>query len=293
MPPEYCANLCDVAPPSNRWELSFGQMVSAVCDAANFPYCSRIYLGSYFCSRYFLSLDTAFFEEARIFCEQYQLAMTLVIPIFSPDSLETGKDRIATLLEACAPCLDELTVNDYGMLASVQDYPLAINLGRLFMKNPRDPRYPEHFLATAEPLLSSPASDEMAARYRLTGLEVDPTNQVLDFQANKTILALGIHLPYCFMSTGHICEYAARDKRPGKKFFPEAPCNLECLDIHTRYQPEQGAALIKFGRSVFFENPGCLASGLEEYRIIYAPPFGDETLQPIAATVPAKPGGAL
>lgn len=61
--------------------------------------------------------------------------MTLVIPVFSEKDLEKGKKLLTELMDTYGDLIDEITVNDIGMLAYVKKlFDKKINLGRLFLK---------------------------------------------------------------------------------------------------------------------------------------------------------------
>lgn len=272
-----CVNLCETLSLSNRRTDTLEEIVARTCNQACFTECSRLYVGSYFCSYYFLSLNDTFFDEMLQFCLAYEVKITLVIPIFTPSDLERGKARIVHLITDYADCIDEVTVNDYGMLTFLKDYEIIrISLGRLFMKDSRDPRYRDCFFTASSPQIFSSQLDSLIEQYDIAGMEFDPTHYLLDFSHNTSDLTIAIHLPYCFMSTGHICEFASRNLSADTKFRPNQPCARECLETHNRYRTESGANLIKFGRSVYYENPACLASNLENYRIVFATEFRSE-----------------
>ena len=94
----------------------------------------RLYLGSYFCGNYFLGIMEGAIKKILEDCNQ-SVVISLVIPVFSEGQLIKGKEKIKTLLNYFPNKIDEVVVNDYGMLEYIsENYDLPIVLGRLFMK---------------------------------------------------------------------------------------------------------------------------------------------------------------
>ena len=106
----------------------------------------RVYLGSYFCSNYFMNLDLNLLERIVTECIYNDIDITLVIPIITEKNFKAMKEKIEKLFKFAGDSIDEITVNDYGTLECMhQQYPIALNLGRLFAKDYRDPRYQDSF----------------------------------------------------------------------------------------------------------------------------------------------------
>ena len=78
-------------------------------------------------------------------------------------------------------------------------------------------------------------------------------------------------MPYCYMSTGSICELAGIGRPVREKFRPNAPCKLECARCAIGYGLPYGARLLKFGRAVYFPNHGCTVCEGEDFRMIVSP----------------------
>ena len=152
-------------------------------------------------------------------------------------------------------------------------YGLPLNAGRLFSKEPRDPRYAELFEerhAVGVPALVT----ELFRQGELQGLELDPTHAALDLSELRgymPYLEVGVHMPYCYMSTGSICELAGIGRPVREKFRPNAPCKLECARCAIGYGLPYGVRLLKFGRAVYFPNHGCTVCEGEDFRMIVSP----------------------
>ena len=234
----------------------------------------RLYVGSNFCSQYFLRQPARLWREAFALCRREDVPATLVVPVFSQKDLAAGKARLDELMRENADVIDELTVNDVGMLARCHDrYGLPLNAGRLFSKEPRDPRYAELFEERHR--VSVPALlTELFVRGEVRGIEIDPTHAALDLAELRGLMPhvqVGVHVPYCFMSTGAVCELASARKPVREKFRPNAPCSLECARCAIGYELPYGARLLKWGRTVLFPNHGCSICEGEDFRMIVTP----------------------
>ena len=130
-----CLNLCEI--------INFSFIEKIIDNVKNNYTIERIYIGSYFCSSFFLNsnYDNIFKIINNNFINP---KITLVIPVFTEKYLIKGKDKIDEL--ANSKEIDEITVNDYGMLEYINEkYNIKINMGRIFFKDYRDPRYEEYF----------------------------------------------------------------------------------------------------------------------------------------------------
>ena len=210
---ELCVSLCEKAPlEASAQDLE--TMLAATCERAGFPYCERIYVGSYFCENYFLGLSDAFHESLRELCWRYDMHATLVIPIMGQAFLKRANERIPQLLTDFRSMYDEAIANDaalFGDLArwcaneadspfglpafpSLADNPLRLGLGRLFSKELRDARYEWKTSQVAYPQLSAEAiaclrmqREHLPETQAL--VEVDPTSTMVDVSGIMETLA--------------------------------------------------------------------------------------------------------
>lgn len=163
--------------------LDFKTIVNKSNALAGFEKCERIYIGSYFCAQYFLNLPNKIIEDVTNFCEEEKVKVTLVIPIFSERNLDRGKEKIEEFINNFKEVIDEVTVNDYGMLEYMtKQYQLKCNMGRLFMKDYRDLRYPEYFNTTLHPKIFTSYFKELMTTYNIKGLEFDPTHKTVNLE---------------------------------------------------------------------------------------------------------------
>ena len=215
-----CVNLCEVSPPNASAD-ELEMLIGATCREAGFPYCERVYVGSYFCENFFLGLSDGFHEAVRELCLRHEMGATLVIPIVGQAFYDRATRRIADVLDRFADVYDEVVVSDVGMFFDLQrwfaglstgpDSGIAISyagmqpsvaprlgLGRLFSKELRDARYAEMLDRVSMPALSAEADaclsfQSQNAQGLLRPLvEIDPTSNVVD--VSKLLEGIGDHL---------------------------------------------------------------------------------------------------
>ncbi|MEE3450840.1 MAG: hypothetical protein VZR27_09135 [Acutalibacteraceae bacterium] len=258
-----CINLCDILDKSDLQGEIAEKLLQTPCIAD----AGRLYIGSYFCSQYFLKMD--FLSEIKKLIDKKHIFLTLVIPIISEKDLEKSKEQIRHILEELP--IDEVTVNDVGMLSALFAIPqIRINLGRLFFKDARDIRLPAYYHCTLRPSLLNQLSD-YRSRYGVQYAELDPICSVMDLR-NETDVKLAIHGPFGYLTTGNICKYASISKDIKCKFRPNISCNKECQRVYETYTKTlPDYELYRIGRAVYFASviPETINGGFE--RSIYAP----------------------
>ncbi len=296
--PTLALNLSDVGHEANlaaNDPEEFRRRVSSLCNDACARFgrqqIERIYIGSYFCDRFFLSLNRPFYECVMAFCREYRLGLTLVVPVFGQSTLKTGRKRLEELLtiqDEYGFLIDEAVANDPAMAIFLKevsgrramdtgmDAPLRLSLGRMMAKSPRDPRY-SVMEESAQPFaLDAANAISLVNRFGYELAECDPTTPLVDAAPLKDALPLALHLPHCFMTTGHICHPASTNKPLEQKFRADAPCRQECLSgvqiyEHQSQDGEEALWFTRLGRTIFFENPGCVVEGQKPTRIIWTP----------------------
>ncbi len=267
-----CLNLCDIMHHLYECTPDLGKMIDKATQVAGFEKCERIYIGSYFCSQYFLHQSKEMLEELKLLCKQEKVSISLVIPTFSQKDLERGKQKIEQIKGWIEPLIDEIVVNDYGMLVYMKDtYEAPIYLGRLFAKDYRDPRYEGYFNEVLNPKIFNHYMLELIKYFEVKGIEFDPTHTGINLSESPKWLTVGIHSPYCYMTTGHICEYASLDKEIAKKFRPNTPCTHECSSHVIRYNLEDNREWLRLGKTIYFENRECTTYEIDHIRNIYFP----------------------
>lgn len=268
-----CINLCETAQP----DASAGQIegtIARTCHEAGFPYCERIYVGSYFCENYFCGLSNAFHDAVRSICLQHELGATLVIPIIGQAFLERATRRISEIMERYNDVYDEIVVNDMASFLDLSPrMDKRIGLGRLFAKEQRDARIAQMISGAATPTFSAEAMECLASCKTRPLVEFDPIAAVVDVSEALEACPeaeITIHLPYCFATTGRNCGLASIDEPVDRKFVLGRGCSRHCLRMRQGYLTDGGVSYIKHGRTFYFENPGCSIAGARSWRIAYA-----------------------
>ena len=258
----YCLNLCELLNKENFDKIIGSNLVGKKTE--------RIYFGSYFCSVYFLSLQ--FYREMIRLLKQKEIRLTLVVPVFTEKHLSGAKRMISDILAAEDNYVDEVTVNDAGMLSYIiQNYPgVTFNLGRLFCKDPRDIRSRDFSKTRTTPALLS----ESAGIVPVNGIiEIDETNDELDIHDSFSG-RIGVHYPFCYLTTGNICKFAGIHAQIDHKFRPNASCRLECQRIFECYRDdldEDTDGIFRIGRTVYFKRKLRAVVHAEIDRMIYFP----------------------
>lgn len=270
----FCINLCDIFNLDQKKEYSLVKYINMI-EAMAFNMIDRIYFGSYFCDQYFMRFNG--YNELIQYCRNKHVNMTLVIPVMSQNVLDIGKKRIWEICGCADNVIDEITVNDLGMMSYISKCgKYKLNLGRLFFKNPRDCRVPEYINCKVVPGLLSELNQEFWARQSVRCVELDSTNQIIDVSefANMGI-ELALHLPYCYITTGKICKFASIHKSIQKKFRPNVNCQMECMYITDTYWGDTTAnsdqIICRIGRTLYFENSNVKILGKDLDRVLYFP----------------------
>ena len=271
----FCINFCDIL-NLNTSDENYIETIIERIEEMKKNKVERIYFGSYFCDHFFLKFEG--YKYLLQFCKIKDIHATLVIPVFSQDTLDKGKKRTLEICRYFEEMIDEITVNDLGMLYYVQNFNrYKINLGRLFSKNPRDCRVPEYTDSKIAPGFISKLNQEFWKKQSINCVELDSTNQILDLsEAQSSDVMIALHSPYCYMTTGKICKFASIHKRINEKFRPNTNCRMECMSISDTYTGHVAATnfeslIYRIGRTLFFENNEVEIIGKNLERLIYFP----------------------
>lgn len=233
---------------------------------------SRVYLGSYFCDRYFCTVPPGVLARALAACEQAGLPATLVVPIPSEGSFDAVVGRLDLLLEDHGGPIDEITCNDLGMLAwCTERCGRRLNAGRLFSRDVREPRDPGFMLRPTAPALLTRRRSAAFPGCRVDGYEFDPVTPVTDLSCAPAGATCALHADWCYASTGKICEVASIGKPVERKFRPNEACPCTCLHYVLEHRPrEEGApAYYKHGRTVYYRQTDARCVGTGAYRLVH------------------------
>lgn len=245
------------------------ELLMQVCTNYSIPKITRIYVGSSFCSQYFqkLNLEDTFFA----YCRRKKLSVTLTVPVFSQKDFVAGKSLIVSLCRRNSDLIDEVTVNDPGMLLFLQQNNIhqKLNVGRLFFKEPRDIRVRTYFSDVLSPEFP------LICDANIGGAELDLNSQQLDLsKVASHMVTVAVHSPYCYMSVGNICKFASTSLPIEKKFRPNGPCQMDCSIIFERTIVNQNDCelqLVRIGRTIYYYNGNVVYNSVKPDREIYFP----------------------
>lgn len=261
--------------------------------------CTRVYVGSSFCPQVLFSARPLF-NTVVAHARERKLSVTLTLPIIAQRFWKNAQDGIRTLLEAGSGVVDEVTVNDLGMLDFIDQLAessaagtnsLRINMGRCLSKDTREPRDPTYPYQPYMPKLlwrdgnASSNLDRLRAtwsrwreqesRYtcRIAGIELDRTHAQLDLSLVPAGVTVALHGTPSYLSTGQICEYAAIGRSDEQAFRPNSRCSNQCQHGFTTYHNVDGVDFHKIGRTVYFDapEPVIIADSTLNLRLLHTP----------------------
>lgn len=265
---ENCVSFCDLA---HLIKSDVSDVIDRCVKRAGYERLARIYLGSNFCSRYFLHYADDVFEQVTAYLKAYpEIKITLVVPIFSESCLEDGKEKIRFLLSKYGDAIDEITVNDYGAYLFVKNEKTSkkINAGRLLNKDVRDIRYPDHFNKPHKPNYVG-VDSRFFGNGEINYYETDLTNRFIDIRGVKERTA--VYFPYCFVTVGGICEFASIPYSIEKKFRPNMACAHSCDSVIVTYKNNFDNEYVKSGRAVYTKVSDFNVYADGDYRLVYEP----------------------
>lgn len=271
----FCLNVCEVLYGAMMKEKRLDEVVRLVREKNGMAEpLERIYTGSSFCSRYFL--HGRWWAELAEWCREKGVFMTLTLPVFSQKDLPAAKEKIGEILAAAEGVIDEITVNDVGMLCYISShYNKKVNLGRLFFKDSRDVRVRGYDEGEMTPALLTYDKERWTMGKEIYAVELDSMSRYVNLaDCNLDGVKLCIHSPFCYMTTGNICKFASIHKEPEQKFRPNSPCSMECTGIYEHYRKrfgERDTDVIRFGRTVYYFNNDSSILGKDIDRKLYFP----------------------
>lgn len=236
---ERAVNLCDLGHRILKSDKLAGTIA---------PYQS-VYIGSYFCDRYFLLTCEGLLKALKPQVNREKKHVTLVIPVPSQSNLCLLKKTLDGLLRRYARLIDRIVVNDYGMLQWVhRHYPQPIILGRLFSKPLRDPRYPD----TLGAYQISQALEEIIAQYNCLGIEAEGCFQNISKTTENATYGIYVHKDFYYISCMRQCFFASIDKPAPLKFRYNGICNLQCAEFRLRNNISPNITIDRIGKGVYF-----------------------------------------
>ena len=198
---------------------------------------NRIVIGSYTCLNYLKYLA----EDAG---DVKNVQYDIVIPVISQmqSNILNDSSMIGLFKQA-----HSVVINDYGMLDYFNEKGLGekIRLGRCFVKDYRDFRYPEYDHSYHKGYIKTQIDVLRRLGYAINSIETDIISSDYDL---STLYDCDIyyHYPFRMVSLSHICEFASIGKDIEKKFIPDDTCSFQCQKHYYL-----GNGLYKMGRGLY------------------------------------------
>lgn len=233
---------------------------------------SIIYVGSYFCTNYYLRWVRRYWDSIKEEASEAGISISVVIPVVPVNRLSEVKESILKMSEDFA----EIVVNDYGMLRwAGENLSHPVIMGRLFMRQTRDPRYEELADETVRIPFSLYSLQNYRQQYRVKGIEMEGFGRVIDVSELPDGMTICLHWSWILMSCGRICEDASIPQNMEHKFRPDQECSLQCCNIYRDYMIS-GAQVRKYGKAVYFyqeEEPELICHPQQSIRRIEYVPY--------------------
>lgn len=267
-----CINFCELLTYFVNEDTSVMDIQTKIQELMPNSTCQRIYFGSSFCSQYFLHLQSDMVKKLIEVGKETHIKLTMVIPTFTEKDLDAGKQKIALFSTYFGNGIDEVTVNDFGMLFYISKrYKINVNIGRLLTKDYRDPRHLAYFQQTLKPKIFNTFIRQLIDSHKITGIEFDSTHTKIDLSEAFSQVEVGIHSPLCYLTEGHICEFASEPRKLEEKFRPNCTCRCECLQHMIEYEISETSHWLRLGRTIYFKNEETDIIGINMIRLIYFP----------------------
>lgn len=222
-----------------------------------------IYIGSYFCDRYFVNTPKDIWRVCMDKAGRSGCKIVLVVPLPGQQLLKKVCSLLPELMDNNQ--ISELVVNDPGMLLRCgKQFPeIPLWSGRLMSKEIRDPRYD---MGVQNPDRYELASDGTLYGIRIKGVEADPVFPMKYQKSDRCRLA--VHTPYAFISASRYCELGSLSQQLDRKFRLDTGCGRECISCGLTYR-YRDVTFYKAGRAVLTDVQNGALDNLDDVRIIH------------------------
>ena len=284
----FCLNLCELV--SHDHDSQWLTRLVARAAEANGGQCLRLYAGSYFCARYFVAFP--FWRPVACVCRELSVPLSLVVPVASQSLLAKEKEVLGVALTELGGIVDEVTVNDPGMLSYLSGglsggergvRNVRVNAGRLFFKDLRDVRIPGERDRMAQVAgldrihggRYAGKLEDGSGGFAVQSAEIDQLSNFLALPRPEDLSCeIALHVPFVYMSTGMVCKYGSIHRELKLKFRPNGGCGLECQHVIERTHGDFCGAdvdLFRVGRTIFALPQRSCATSRPVERSIYFP----------------------
>ncbi len=230
---ELAYNACDIVEYVNNNKTS------------NFNQANYVYIGSYFCDLYMLSIPRDTWERAITYIKKSKKQAVLVIPTPSQRNLEKLKRLASILMSDYSDVIKEIVINDYGMSRWLNNNNVKLPVwgGRMLSKELRDPRYPEKVQSNK---ILEWVGDGNLLGLSIIGIELDTSCSIEAYES----LRIACHMPLNYITMGRYCEIGSINRPITEKFKLWSGCDRTCNKYWNRYENDE-ANFLKFGKAVY------------------------------------------
>ena len=239
----------------------------------------RAYIGSEFCS-YFLRLFQKKIDGIVCDLINHFKNITIVFPNILESDFNIFKEIVGQISNINV--IDEIVINDFGTLKYLceKEVKKKIVLGRLFTKNPRDPRVDlwnydpiKEKSVLVDLVQNTPAYKELMEKHNIMRIETDYINQTYVRKLPTDIL-ISVHYPYTYITSGNVCAVGSVHKSKNEKFKIKNKCFFDCTNYFSIVNNESLInPVINIGNSYFYEdtNDVFINDDNSNIRIVYYP----------------------
>lgn len=226
-------NLCDEYTFFNDYNII--ELVEKIYDELYAKYgnykffIEEVRLGAESCCELFSHIDAEKLLAKFIEIKKSNLRTTLVVPMISQSKFAECQEKISYLF--AQNIIDNVVVNDFGMISLCKNYNVNIILGRCFDKRLRDPRVSSSLFLDGDSEEIGVFSDaylRLLQRENVSSIEIESLELGIKEEIPSQISEVYMHFPYRYITSGRICELAGIEMENCDKFKIEK-CKLQCM----------------------------------------------------------------
>lgn len=232
----------------------------------------RLYFGNEFCNWKIPSLSEI--KEIVEFARSKNIALTIVTSYCRDAELQYYRKIIEYLKQECPEF--EIVINDWGMYRLGKELQLKIALGRLLVKQKRDPRIPE-FITKLHPEARKRLKDiglnnsllNFLKKENIDRIELDNILQGLDLTHMNNNFVFSLHVPFVYIALTRYCKFNI--KYHGERFKFSSCNNKQCKTMEI-YNKKMRRPIFMRGNTLFYKND-LLPDDIEQSkinRLVYA-----------------------
>ncbi len=215
----------------------------------------RVYVGSEFCERLLPEQDAI---RNAIDNTGDAVAMTLVTPYVTDGGLRRVMDLVERFV-AVEPVFDEIVINDWGVMRETRGVGCQRVLGRLLVRQLRDPRIigwkkktPDKLVRVDELAVNEPFVEFLLSE-GIERIELDTIPD--DASVLRGRLKVSCYEPFTYITTTRLCPVADIASRDGSVLYVPKTCSYECVGrVYVLKEEVMGTDLYLFGNTIFFRN---------------------------------------